>query len=156
MEKTMGNPSIKPAQAKMIGITTLLVFLVGPRALAVINSETIRPDGTDDAKASVAAVQRDPFWPVGYTPEWIVEKRSEGQAKVVEKEESIDWNKAMGQVEIQGVSSRAGNEFFAVINGQVKSTGETVSVQVGVVNYTWMVEGISPPSSVKLRRVSAQ
>lgn len=152
----MANFSIKQAQAKAVGITVLLVFLVGSTALAAVNSETTQPGGTDDAKVGMVAVQRDPFWPIGYTPERIVEKKSEGQAKVVKKEESIDWNKAMEQVAIQGVSSRAGNEFFAVINGQVKSTGETVSVQIGDVDYTWVIEGISPPSSVKLRRVSAQ
>ena len=152
----MANFSIKQAQANKVGITVLLVFLVGPTAFAAVNSETIQSGGTDDAQAGMVAEQRDPFWPIGYTPEWIVEKKSEGQAKVVKQEESIDWNKAMEQVAIQGVSSRAGNEFFAVINGQVKGPGETVSVQVGDVNYAWVIEGISPPSSVKLRRVSAQ
>jgi len=152
----MENPSIEQAQAKKIAITMVLVFLAGQGTSAGVNSGTIQPDGTDDAKVGVVAVQRDPFWPIGYTPKWIAEKKSEGQDKVVEKEESIDWKKAMEQVEIQGVSSRAGNEFFAVINGQVKGAGETVSVQVGDVNYAWVIEGISPPSSVKLRRVSAQ
>ncbi len=152
----MANSSINHAQAKKIGITVLLVFLVGPVVLAAVNSETTQTGGTDDAKVGMIAEHRDPFWPIGYTPEWIVEKNTEGQAKGVKKEESIDWNKAMEQVAIQGVSSRAGNEFFAVINGQVKGTGETVSVQVGYVNYEWVIEGISPPGSVKLRRVSAQ
>ncbi len=152
----MENPNIKQAPVKKIGAALLLVFLAGPGALAGVDSETIQLGGTDDAKVGVVAVQRDPFWPIGYTPKWIVEKKAEGQVKGVETKESIDWNKAMGQITIQGVSSRAGNEFFAVINGQVKSTGETVSVQVGDVNYTWAIEGISPPSSVKLRRISAQ
>ena len=152
----MANPNIKQVQARKIGTVLLLVFLAGPGVLAIVDSKTVQPDGIDDAKVDIVAVQRDPFWPIGYTPEWIVGKESNGQAKVVEKEESIDWNKAMKQVAIQGVSSRAGNEFFAVINGQVRSTGETVSVQVGEVNYTWAIEGISPPSSVKLLRVSAK
>jgi len=125
-------------------------------AVPAANSQTNQGDGTDNASVDAVVEQRDPFWPVGYTPKWVVDKKSEGQVQAVESVGSIDWNKAMKQVAIQGVSSRAGNEFFAVINGQVKSVGETVSVQVDGVGYTWMVEGVSPPSSVKLRRVSAQ
>jgi hypothetical protein len=152
----MNESTIKPTLTRKIGITILLTFLVGLKAASAANIETSPADGMDDAKVGTVVVQRDPFWPVGYTPKWIIEKKPQVQGQVVEKEKSIDWNKAMEQVAIQGVSSRAGNEFFTVINGQVKSTGETVSVQLGDVNYTWMIENISPPSSVKLRRMTTQ
>jgi hypothetical protein len=67
-----------------------------------------------------------------------------------------DWNKAMQSIDIQGVSSRAGNEFYAVINGEIKSRGDTVSVTVGGIVYTWQIQSISPPSSVQMRRISSQ
>ena len=152
----MTDHMIKPAPAKQISRMILLAFLVGPKAVQAVDFQASQSDGIDDAKDSTVALHRDPFWPVGYTPKWVTEKQQQEQgAAVVKQPESIDWNKAMEQVAIQGVSSRAGNEFYAVINGQVRSTGETVSVQIGEVSYTWMIDGISPPSSVKLRRVSA-
>ena len=150
----MTDPTIIANLARKTGITISLAFLVGLQAVPAADLQTDSSDGTDHAKVS-KVVMRDPFWPVGYTPKWIIEKNAESQNKAVENEGSTDWNKAMERVEIQGVSSRAGNEFYAVINGQIKSAGETVSVMVGSVNYTWMIEDISPPSSVKLRRVSA-
>ncbi|RKX46370.1 MAG: hypothetical protein DRP64_03275 [Verrucomicrobia bacterium] len=147
---------IKPNLTKKIGITALLMLPIGLKAFPAANSQTNQVDGIDGAVVGTVAVQRDPFWPVGYTPERLDGKGSGEQGKALESSGKIDWNKAMKQVAIQGVSSRAGNEFFAVVNGQIKSTGETVSVQVGGVSYTWMIDGISPPSSVKLRRVSAR
>ena len=152
----MTDPINKSTLTKQIGITMLLAILFGPKAVPAIDVKTSQAGGIDDAEVSAVAVLRDPFWPVGYTPKWIIENKPKEQGQVVEKEKSIDWNKAMEQVAIQGVSSRSWNKFFAVINGQVSSTGETVTVQVGDVNYTWMIESISPPSSVKLRRVTAQ
>lgn len=152
----MTYPAIKPILIRKIGITLLLSFYTGLSALSAVESIPSPADGMDDAKVGAVAKLRDPFWPVGYTPKWITAEKAQKQGQVVEKETRIDWNKAMEQIAIQGVSSRSGNEFFAVINGQIRSTGETVSVQVGDVNYSWMIEGISPPSSVKLRRVTAQ
>ena len=152
----MIKPTITANLAWKIGIPMLLVLFVGMEAAPADDLKTKPSGGIDDAIVSTVAMQRDPFWPVGYKPKWSFENESKAQIKVVDKEGSTDWNRAMEQVVIQGVSSRAGNEFYAVINGQVKSAGETVSVTVGDVNYSWMIESISPPSSVKLRRVSAQ
>ena len=147
---------IKPNLTKKIGTATLFALLAGLIALPAANSQPNHADGTDGALVSAVAVQRDPFWPVGYTPERLVKKKPEEQSKMLESTGKIDWNKAMKQIAIQGVSSRAGDEFFAVVNGEIKGTGETVSVQVDGVGYTWVIDGISPHSSVKLRRVSAQ
>lgn len=152
----MTDPTIKPTLIKMICTTMLLTFLVGLNAVSDVNLNTNQVDGIDGAKVSAVAAQRDPFWPVGYTPKWIIEKQPKEEGAAVKYKGTIDWNEAMEQVAIQGVSSRSGNEFYAVINAEVKSTGETVSVKIGDVSYTWMIEGISPPSSVKLRRVSAE
>ena len=69
---------------------------------------------------------------------------------------SSNWKDAMKKVVINGVSSRADDEFFAVINGQVKSIGETVTLKHEGTIYTWAVDSITPPGSVKLRRVSAK
>ena len=62
----------------------------------------------------------------------------------------------MKKVVINGVSSSADNDYYAVINGEVKSVGDTVSVRMDSSVYTWAVDDIKPPGSVKLRRVSVR
>lgn len=115
-------------------------------------SQTKSPGGTNDADIVVTASKRDPFWPVGYVPKELQKK----EVAVVKKPtESNDWSGAMKKVVINGVSSRANNEFFAVVNGEVKSVNDTVSVTHGGMTYTWAVASIKPPGSVRLRRVSA-
>ena len=108
----------------------------------------------NDAFPLETVAKRDPFWPVGHVPEAV---QAANKKKVVVKKsaESNDWNGAMKKVVINGVSSRANNDFFAVINGQVKRVDDTISVSHGGVTYTWAVAKIKPPGSVNLRRVSA-
>ena len=135
--------------------TCRILVLIAAAGSLLAGAETSVSGGMDDAQNLSAAMKRDPFWPVGYKPKKsvVVETKDQGVLAVIE--EGTDWNKAMGQVSIQGISSRADSEYYAIINGQVKSTGETVTVQRGGVSYTWIIESISPPSSVKLRRMSA-
>ncbi len=110
--------------------------------------------GKDSAQSEpLGAVKRDPFWPVGYIPEKL---KVEPVKEVKVLTGGAGWKNAMKQVAIQGVSSRSGGGFYAVINGKIKSIGETVTVKIGQVSYTWVIDEISPPSSVKLRRVSTQ
>lgn len=105
------------------------------------------------ADGSVHAL-RDPFWPAGYEPKTkgnpiagTIQQRLSGD---------IDWDKAMKQVVINGVSSSAEDEYIAVINNEVKSVGGSVSIWYGGTRYTWKVDNITPPGSVKLRRLLAE
>lgn len=122
------------------------------RAAAAASQE----GGTNVAKKGSAAVKRDPFWPVGYVPKNVqtispVKQTDGGTTSAVSS-----WSAAMKNVVINGVSSRADNEYCAVINGEVKNVGDTVTVRMGGSVYTWAVDGIEPPGSVKLRRVSVR
>lgn len=130
----------------MLGIGFLLI--------STSFSQTTTGDGAENAKTLKSIVKRDPFWPVGYVPE-SVRAASIKKPEVKKPTESNDWNGAMKKVVINGVSSRSNNEFFAVINGQVRSVDDTINVNHGGVTYTWAVASIKPPGSVKLRRVSA-
>lgn len=112
--------------------------------------------GTDLAKTASSTVKRDPFWPVGYTPEWAKDAGKSSQEPVAAGNGNGDWNIAMKQVVIQGVSSSADNDSYAVINGEIKTVGDTVSVKYGSSTYTWAVESITAPSAVQLRRVSVK
>jgi hypothetical protein len=136
-----------------IASAVLLILTAVPPA-AGAEKDAGASDGTDVALITAEKPLRDPFWPVGYKPKWSSAQKSTTPVKAVTGETGTDWSRAMEQISIQGVSSRADNDFYAIINGEVKSEGETVSVQVGLLSYTWMIEEISPPSSVKLRRVT--
>ncbi len=122
----------------------LIVLFVGLSGIVLQRSEAASNDGKENA------VKRDPFWPVGY-----VAKGEENSALTQRKQGdsgAVDWKKAMKQVVINGVSSRADNDYVAVINSEVRSVGESVSIWYGGAKYTWKVEKITPPGSVKLRR----
>ena len=122
-----------------------------------VESHAGQTNGTHNAISGAAAVQRDPFWPIGYTPEWVIENASSGQPSVLKGSAGkINWDEAMKRISIQGVSSKAGNEFFAIVNGEVKCVGDTVSLKFNDLNYTWIIESILPPNSVKMRRISAR
>jgi hypothetical protein len=130
----------------MIGI----VLLLSASAFSQVKTSS----GMNDAKTEASAVKRDPFWPIGFVPESL-SKENVKAADVKKPTGNSDWSGAMKKVVINGVSSRSNNEFFAVINGDVKSENDTVSVEHDGTIYTWAVASIKPPGSVKLRRVSA-
>lgn len=134
----------------------LLIPMVGTVLLlcSISISQGKSAGGTNVALTKKAESKRDPFWPVGYVPERVKEPEVE-KIEIKKPVVSNDWSGAMKKVVINGVSSRANNDFFAVINGGVKSVNDTVSVVHGGVTYTWAIASIKPPGSVKLRRVSA-
>lgn len=146
------------ANKSRIRVSGRLIFPMAGIILSLtlsVFSQSKSGDGTNDALSPVSATKRDPFWPVGHVPQTLktVSAEPETKAKAIQ---ANDWNGAMKKVVINGVSSRSDNEFFAVINGKVKSVNETISISHGGVTYTWAVASIKPPGSVKLRRVSAK
>lgn len=142
---------LKTLQVRNLIMAAVIGTIVSPQ---FVRSET--ESGKVRAKQKAGAVLRDPFWPVGYEPETVY--RSEESDTPVRRKATpggIDWEEAMKQVRINGVSSRA-EEYIAVINNEVKSVGEQVSIEYAGVKYTWKVESITPPGSVKLRRHVAE
>jgi hypothetical protein len=133
------------------------LFLTVVLSVASAYSKPNQGSGTNDAKKMEASEKRDPFWPVGYVPERIKNAALTDAQKTAKRlDGSKDWNSAMKQIVINGISSRANDEFIAVINGQIKSVGEHISVTQGGSVFTWAVDSIAPPGSVKLRRVSVK
>ncbi len=143
---------------KINGISLLVLGLFFSLTIEASSANAAKniANGTNSALNPTTSMQRDPFWPVGYQPKWLINEGKTVQDKALDGDESTDWNAAMKQVSIQGVSSRSGNEFIAIINGEIKTVGETISLNYGNLFYTWMVDAITPPSSVKLRRISVQ
>jgi hypothetical protein len=145
--------------ARSIHLLSLVITVVVTVGLV---GASARAETNDVAtERSIASAEqsnlRDPFWPIGYRlEEPLTVAPGKASTKSVVESGKADWSQAMKLILISGVSSRAGNEFFAVVNGQIKSVGDTVSVSMGGRIYTWKIYEISPPSSVKLRRISVQ
>jgi ABC-type glycerol-3-phosphate transport system substrate-binding protein len=143
----------KPWNTRMLAMA-LAIGLAG--ALNSTQAQEEGASGTNDASEQEVVLKRDPFWPVGYVPKTIKSVIStdnpEPSAAVVDN----SWSEAMKKVVINGVSSQANNAYFAIINGQIKSVGDTVTIHHGGTIYTWAVDGIEPPGSVKLRRASVR
>ena len=118
-------------------------------------SEEESAGGTNDAPVVIPPEKRDPFWPIGFVPKETIVIPKKEAPKVERRSGKYEWSAAMKMLSISGVSSKGKNEFFAVVNGKVKSVGDTISVDYQGITYTWAVESIKPPGSVKLRRVSA-
>ncbi|MEI6891707.1 MAG: hypothetical protein V5783_05995 [Pontiella sp.] len=136
------------------GTRTLSLLGVGLMLSFECFSQTNINRGTNEAVLMPGVMKRDPFWPVGYVPERFLPDENENRnAKKLTK--ISGWAGAMKKVVINGVSSRANNNFFAVINGQIKRVNDTVSIRHGGNTYAWVVVSIQLPSSVQLRRVSA-
>ncbi len=132
-------------------LSLALIFI-----LMAFANETKAADGINDAPKNFNAYKRDPFWPVGYKPKNLVPEVIEVQEPTEGPQVSNSWNEAMKRVSINGVSNRANNEFIAVINGRLKGVGDTVTVNHQGMIYTWAIDSINAPGSVKLRRVSAR
>ena len=101
-----------------------------------------------------ATAERDPFWPVGYQPKTATKAvETKPQQAIVEKSNE-DWKAAMKLVMVSGVSQRGETEYCAVINGELKVVGETITVLYNGAEFTWTVAGIAPPASIKLKRLA--
>lgn len=137
--------------SKLSGRLLPMVLLLGAIGICPVDTHAKSDGGTNNANGSAFTVVRDPFWPVGHKPEPDAEN---GVRK--KKSGSIDWNKAMKKIVINGVSSRAEGGFVAIINNEVKGVGESVSIQYGGTLYTWKVDRIAPSGSVKLLRLFAK
>jgi len=100
--------------------------------------------------ACVNITKRDPFWPVGFVSKKL---RKISDPKKEGPKGPIDWDGAMNNVKINGVSKK-GTESFVMINTDTKKIGDTVSVDYKGHRYEWIVESITSAgseNSVKLK-----
>jgi len=149
------KPYSEAGAVRAVAVAVMVFGLAG--MLNTAQAQKGAESGTLNAKDQKAVLKRDPFWPVGYVPKNItsvVQRDSSERSASTTVDNS--WNEAMKKVVISGVSSGTDNAYFAVINGEIKSVGDTVTINHGGTIYTWAVDEIKPPSSVKLRRVSAR
>ena len=112
-------------------------------------------------EGSKPELKRDPFWPVGYRPS---QGKSEAQA-AAERKEQLDkqkaeeaklerlWKAAQEKINVSGVS-QMGNEYFAIINQDMKERDDTIAVQHENYTFVWTIVEISK-DGVELQRRKA-
>ena len=118
----------------------MAVALMAPRLV---------PDAEADAPA-----WRDPFWPVGFSPE-PVKPKTEVKAspslpkpppvrRVVEPPKPVvDWKEARRGLRITGFAEANGVR-RCFVGGRLVSEGETVSLTLNGLKYAWRVARIDP------------
>ncbi|MDD4735825.1 MAG: hypothetical protein PHP44_06945 [Kiritimatiellae bacterium] len=84
---------------------------------------------------------RDPFWPVGFYPEWW-RKPVSAAGSGEEAARPDQWAQARSLVKISGMSKMGTSGYFAVVNGRTVSEGDAVSVTLKGKVYRWMVTEI--------------
>lgn len=92
---------------------------------------------------------RDPFWPVGFSPDGWQKKES---IQSNPDREASGWKAASGEIRISG-TSRLGERAAAIINGELKSTGDHVEVLFEGKTYQWQVVGIDADGRVQLKKL---
>jgi hypothetical protein len=121
-------------------------------------ADTPAPTDTDphaagapaDGTASPAgAVERDPFWPVGWVPP--PEKASSLPADFAPKS-PIRWQDAIRQLEVTALTELPGGGYVAIMKGiGVVERGDTIAVNLSGLTYRWKVESITSEGIVPER-----
>lgn len=102
---------------------------------------------------------RDPFWPLGYDP---VSENSglEGDDKSEDEIErdkgklERSWSRAQDMIVISGLSRMGSEGYFAIINNQMVTDGDTISIKSNDGIFVWKVSRISA-EGVELKRMQA-
>ena len=123
-------------------LTICAIFLAcGP--WATLADETL-------TETELSNTERDPFWPVNYTPPSRVETPTEmGE----ERENTVDMKnlteeqraKIKSRIKISGIFKHSG-KFVARVNNQLVSAGETVAVEFEGKVYRFKIKDISKDS----------
>ena len=92
---------------------------------------------------------RDPFWPVGYfPPDWQKETAFQSEPDL----DGSGWKAASAKIQISG-TSRLGGRAAAIINGELKSTGEQVEILHEGKTYQWQIVGMDADGRIQLKKL---
>jgi hypothetical protein len=113
---------------------------------------------------------RDPFWPVGYkkpepksaisVPEIVVPDKTNGVAQAAPvKPDPLLMEKVAAELQLKirqncmvGGFLKSGEKNMAFVNGQIKSVGDTLTIEVDAASYRFKVVAITP-TSIKIEPV---
>jgi hypothetical protein len=158
--KTVSSPAIQPAasvQSKVVAQPVTVVQPVvkpadqppvSPVEKPVAEVVPVVPE-KESVKELEQELHRDPFWPVGFFPEgWQKKKTPQSTLDV----DVSGWNMAAGKIKISG-TSRLGRRTAAIVNGDLKSTGDQIEVVSEGRTYQWQIVGIEADGRVQLKKL---
>ena len=107
-------------------------------------------EGSRDTKRAETATEqsfnvlRDPFWPIGYTPqaEAAEEEEMEEEPEEIVDTAALKFDEAVKQLNVRGIM-QLGGEYTAMVNDQVVRKGDLVSLVIGGHRYRWRVRSIA-------------
>lgn len=143
-------PRARRAAALAVALAALAAGAAPSRALPAEGAAAA------DAPSAPETLQRNPFWPVGFEP---------GAAPAVPsalpfdaprpRVGPLDWDAATRSLDIRGVTSLGAGRSAAIINGEVVSEGESLTLRRDGWIYAWRVERIRL-DNVELTRLDAR
>lgn len=100
---------------------------------------------------------RDPFWPVGFVPPPTM---AAATGKTITAGTSIvspmpQWEEALKTLVVQGIMKVGESNYTAVVNGNIVSKNDRVSILFSGRTYEWVVSEISD-DGVSFRRVESE
>ena len=130
----------------VLGVVTVCLISstsAGQNAAAEESNEIMHMRQMNSLDAVEKRDIRDPFWPVGYYPEWWRKPVVPSGGENVQVPKPDKWTEARKQIKVSGMSRMGNSGFFAVINGKTVTEGEVVSVSLDGMTYRWTVSEIS-------------
>jgi len=127
---------------------TVLAWTLGcASGLSQSNAIPANTDSTrsQQAEPEVSAL-RDPFWPVGWQPTNFGQNGESDEAV----HEEIQWDAALEQLKITGLSRKLDGSYLAIIKGAgIVEKGSMLSVRYASLVYKWRIiditsEGLVP------------
>jgi len=141
-----------PAGAGAPGISATVPAAVEPAA-APAEQEAVAQDGGSAVSNKFTGL-RDPFWPVGFSPD---AGKQEEQVKAVEVEQAQAaadeelWVTLQKKLRIAGVMAFGGKK-MATVNNRNVQVGDTVSVKHEGREFRWKVSEITDNNRVRFAR----
>jgi hypothetical protein len=141
----LGSPGDAPAADEPAVAPAELPASETPAAMA----DAAPPAGGGAAAAAAKPMQRDPFWPVGWTPP--PERASALPAERLSNS-PIRWEEAIRMVEVTALTELPDGGHVAIVKGiGVVERGDTIAVNLGGLTYRWKVQSITSEGIVPER-----
>lgn len=140
----------------------LLATVIPPAGAGLPSAETMQASANVPETAVSAAPKketageweqellRDPFWPVGFfPPDWQRKADVLGQPALGDEG---GWKAASAKLRVSG-TSRLGDRTAAIINGEMRKTGDQVQVLHEGKTYQWEIIGIGADGQIQLKKM---
>lgn len=112
-----------------------------------------------DSRASIAETDRDPFWPVDYLPQDEQLERTREQQVDLDAQEQKKmarrWSEAQAMLVVSGFSRMGDEGYFAIVNGEMVRTGDTVGVETAAGSFYWKITAIDD-DGIRFKRMRAE